>query len=96
MEKVRSYTGLFIITPEKLETIDDVKRSITAVISDNSGKILKDNMIGKKNLAYPVKKNNNGIYYEVTFSAMPENISKIQRMFNINTDILRSLIDLAG
>ncbi len=96
MEKVRSYTGLFIITPEKLEEIDDVKRSITAVISDNSGKILKDNMIGKKNLAYPIKKNKNGIYYEVTFSAMPESILKIQRMFNINTDILRSLIDLVG
>lgn len=96
MEKVRSYTGLFIITPEKLEAIDDVKRSITAVISDNSGKILKDNVIGKKNLAYPIRKNNNGIYYEVTFSLVPESISKIQRMFNINTDILRSLIDLVG
>ncbi|MBL7072194.1 MAG: 30S ribosomal protein S6 [Candidatus Omnitrophica bacterium] len=96
MEKVRSYTGLFIITPEKPEAIDDVKRSITAVINDNSGKILKDNMIGRKNLAYPIKKNNSGIYYEVTFSAVPESISKIQRMFNINTDILRSLIDLAG
>jgi len=96
MEKVRSYTGLFIINPEKLDAIDDVKSSITAVINDNSGKILKDIMIGKKNLAYPVKKHNNGIYYEVTFSAMPESISKIQRMFNINTDLLRSLIDLVG
>jgi len=96
MEKARLYTGLFIITPEKLEAMDEVKRSIGAVISDNSGKILKDTMMGKKNLSYPIKKNNSGIYYEVNFSAMPESIEKMRRMFNINTDVLRSLIDLAA
>jgi len=96
MEKARSYTGLFIITPEKMEAMDEVKRNISAVISDNSGKILKDTMMGKKNLAYPIKKNNSGIYYEVIFSATPKNIEKMRRMFNINTDVLRSLIDLAA
>ncbi len=96
MEKVRSYTGLFIIAPEKLEAIDEVKRGIGAVIGDNSGKILKDTMMGKKNLAYPIKKNNSGIYYEVIFSAMPKSMEKMRRMFNINTDVLRSLIDLSA
>jgi len=96
MEKARSYTGLFIIVPEKQESIDEVKNSITAAINDNSGKVLKENMMGKRNFAYPIKKKNSGIYYEVSFSAEPEGVAKMQRMFNINTDILRSLIDLAG
>ena len=37
MEKARSYSGLFIITPEKQEEISSVTESIKNVISENSG-----------------------------------------------------------
>ncbi|MFH1394763.1 MAG: 30S ribosomal protein S6 [Candidatus Omnitrophota bacterium] len=93
MEKGRSYTSLFIIVPEKQDELGEVKNSINAVIGENTGKIVKENMIGKRRLAYPIKKKNEGVYYEVTFTALPESVTKMRRLFQINTDILRTLID---
>lgn len=93
MEKTRSYTGLFIILPEKQEAMDEVKGKINSVISDNSGNITKENMMGKRTFAYPIKKKEEGVYYEVTFTALPESVSSMMRQFRINTDILRTLID---
>ncbi|RKY42363.1 MAG: 30S ribosomal protein S6 [Candidatus Makaraimicrobium thalassicum] len=93
MEKSRSYSGLFIITPEKQGAIDEVTGSIGSVISENSGNIVKENMMGKKALAYPIKKKNEGVYYEVTFTAAPEAVIGMMRQFRINTNILRTLID---
>lgn len=93
MENIRSYSGFFIVTPEKEESIDAVKESIESVISSNSGNVVDVNMIGKKKLTYPIKKQTEGIYIEVLFDAATESISKIRRQFQINTDILRTLID---
>jgi small subunit ribosomal protein S6 len=93
MENTRSYSGLFIIVPEKQESMDDMKKTINTVIGENSGKIVKENMMGKKVLAYPIKKKTEGIYYEVTFDAEPGSIVKMMKQFRINTDILRTLID---
>jgi small subunit ribosomal protein S6 len=95
MEKTRSYSGLFIIVPEKEDGIDEVKKNISSVISENSGNIVKETMMGKKPLAYPIKKRAAGIYYEITFTALPEAVSSMMRQFRINTDILRTLIDRA-
>lgn len=92
MEDERSYSGLFIVTPEKEESAETLKETISSVISENSGKIVNVNMVGKKKLAYPIKKNTEGIYMEFTFTALPEGIAKMSRLFRINTDILRALI----
>ncbi len=93
MENMKSYSGLFIVTPEKEEAIDAVKESIGSVISSNSGNVVDVNVIGKKKLTYPIRKQTEGIYIEVLFDATTESISKIMRQFQINTDILRALID---
>ena len=93
MEKTRSYSGLFIIIPEKQDSIEELKSGINAVISENSGNIVGENVIGKKRLSYPIKKKSEGIYYEVHFTALPGSIVNMMRQFRINTDILRTLID---
>ena len=89
----RSYSGLFIIIPEKQESIDEMKKVIASIITDNSGNIVKESMMGKRVLAYPIKKRAEGIYYEVIFDAPPASVSRMMRDFQINTDILRALID---
>lgn len=93
MENTKSYTGLFIIIPEKHDSIEDVTGSINSIIKEHSGTVDKENMMGKRSLAYPIKKRSEGVYYEITFSAEPEAITKMMRQFRINTDILRTLID---
>ncbi len=94
MKEVRKYSGLFIIVPEKEDTIDEVKNGINAVITENSGKIEKENMIGKKKLAYLIRKKDTGIYYQVAFSAEPADVLEMMKQFRINTSIMRALVDL--
>lgn len=96
MEKEKSYTALFIIVPEKAEVMDEMKEAIGTIIKENSGKIEKEDEIGKKALAYPIKKHTTGVYYEVVLSALPSGIAAMNRQFRINTDILRTLIDSKG
>ncbi len=93
MDEARSYLGVFIIAPEKEESIDEVRKSISSVIGDNSGNVTEETLKGKRRLSYPVKKKAEGIYYEVVFSADPGVIAKIKRQCEIKADILRVLID---
>ncbi len=92
-EETRKYSALIIIAPEKEDATEEVKKKINAIISENSGKVIKENATKKKTLASLVKKRNSGIYYEVMFSALPQDVLKMSRLFRINTDILRALID---
>ncbi len=93
MENTQSYSGLFIINPEMLESVEDVTGKIKAIINDNSGEVVEENVMGKKALSYPISKKSEGIYYEIVFNAKSESIVNIMRQCNINTNIMRTLID---
>ena len=92
MENVNSYSGLFIIIPEKADSVEDVQKSIHSIITEHSGNITKTNMLGKKTLAYPINKKTEGVYCEVIFDAPPQAITAMDRLFQINTDLLRAII----
>ncbi len=94
-EKTRNYVALIIVDSDKESSFDEVKDSIKAAITENSGKIAEEKFIGKKSCSYHIKKKATGIYYEVSFNAAPSAMPKINRLFNINTSILRALIDVA-
>lgn len=93
MEKARTYLGLFIIDPGKEGAIEEVHTGIKKILSDHSGTVVEEKKIGKKQLSYPIKKKAEGIYYKVTFTALPSSIEKISRLYRIDTNILRALID---
>ena len=91
-ENAKSYSALVIIDPAKGGSDDEAKTMVNSIIAENKGEVVKENIMGKKNLAYPIKKQTEGFYYEVFFSATPDTIAKINRQFQINTSILRSII----
>ncbi len=94
-EKLKAYSALIIIATDKENVLDDVKKDIKAIITDNSGEVTEEKAMGKRNLTYPINKKPSGIYYEVNFNAMPTAIVKISWQFRINGSIMRALIDIA-
>jgi small subunit ribosomal protein S6 len=96
MEKTQSYSVLVIIDPEKGGSDEEVKALVNSVIKENTGEVVKENMMGKRPLAYPINKKTEGVYYEVGFTALPGTVAKISRQLEINTDILRTLISKEG
>ncbi len=44
---------------------------------------------GKKKLAYEIKKESEGIYTVITFTAAPQTLSEIERVLSITDEVLR-------
>jgi len=94
MKKTRTYSGLFIVNSEKEEEISGIENVVKTMISDNSGKVIEEKPAVKKRLAYPMDKKTEGAYYEVTFEVLPSAIEKITHLCNINTNIIRTIINI--
>ncbi len=94
MEKTRTYSALFIVDAEREEGTEVIEKDIKAIITGNTGMVVEEKATVKKRLAYPMNKKIEGGYYEITFKAEPSAIEKITRLCRINTDILRTIIDV--
>jgi small subunit ribosomal protein S6 len=96
MEKMRSYSVLFIIDPSKEDVMDSVKNDIRTVVTENSGSVVEEKVMGKKALAYPIRKKPEGIYYEIVMNAVPATMEKVTKQFQIRPEIMRTMISSAS
>ena len=93
MEQImKSYQALFILKPSSEESVKKSISSIQEAITKNNGKVLKEENWGKKEIAYPIKKHKEAVYYKVDFSIEPSLVSKIDKAYRLNSSILRTLI----
>lgn len=73
------------------EQIDTIINRIKETISGNDGEIREIENWGRKRLAYMVKKSKIGYYAIFRFDALPDLISKLERFFQLDENILRYL-----
>ncbi len=86
---MRNYQLVFVLKPSltdanRKKTLDLVKDFL------KSAKITKTDEMGEKDLAYPIKKEAKGVYYNFLFEA--EDITGLDKRLIGNEDILRSLL----
>lgn len=93
MEKQnQSYETIFVVDVQNgEEATKALVEKFTKLIADN-GEITSVNEWGKRRLAYPINDLNEGYYVLVNFNAEGNFISELDRLFNINEGILRSII----
>ncbi len=91
---MNKYEGMFIVKPDLNEEHKKTLFSnINDTVSKNEGKVISSNVWSeKRKLAYPIKKQKEGIYYLVNFQALPNTISKLQEIYRLNENIVRTLI----
>ena len=90
---MENYEGIFIIKPEiKEEDAKNIFKVITDSVTKHGGAIKKEEPWGKRQLVYPVKKQKEGYYYKLDFSAPTEAIAKLEEAYRLNDDILRTMI----
>ncbi len=91
---MRDYEAMFIFHPELTE--EKLEQSVQAVENiiknNNGGGDLKIESLGKKTLAYKVKKVNEGFYVSYDFQAPAAAIDKINAELKHSDDILRYMI----
>ena len=93
MEKViNSYESLFIVNVTKGD--DAVEATVNKFVSliEANAEIVDVAKWGKRRLAYPINDMPEGYYVVVTFKSAPEFPSEMDRLFNIDETIMRSMI----
>ena len=66
--------------------------------TDNTDMIAKEGEVestevwGRRKLAYPIQKNNEGYYVLINFSSNPEFIDELNRVYNITDEIIKHII----
>jgi small subunit ribosomal protein S6 len=93
MEKViNSYETLFIVDVANGE--EAAKASVakfTDIIAKNA-EIVEVSDWGKRRLAYPINDKPEGYYTIVTFKAQPDFPAELERLYNIDENVMRSLV----
>lgn len=91
---MRKYEAMFIIRPDLSET--DRKTLFSQIgdaIAKNNGKLTQANIwLEKRKLCFPIKKQREGTYYLINFTAATDAITKLRYAYKLNESILRVLI----
>lgn len=91
-----NYEVMFIVNSTLTEeAIKATIEKFQKLIGEN-GEVNKVEEIGKKRLAYPIMKMNEGYYVLVEFTSSPEFPKELDRVFNITDEVIRSLITVKG
>ncbi len=88
---MRQYEMMVILDPEVDErTVQPSLEKYLSVITGNSGTVDKLDIWGRRRLAYPIKKRNDGIYAVINFTAESGTAKELERQFGLNEAILRT------
>lgn len=90
MEKVYELTVLF--HPDLEIDLEKPLKKLEGIITDNGGKIVKQDNWGKRKLAYSIKKQDFAVYVLSEVTIAPENASKVQSLLNITDEVIRYLM----
>ena len=86
------YESVVIARPELTESqIENLINSLSKIISDEKGKVVKKENWGLRSLAYRIKKNKKGHYFMLNLDSDPSTIFEYERRMRINEDIIRFL-----
>ncbi len=87
------YEIMFIVkTTMEDDAIKKVAEETKKLINIDQSKVIEFKELGKKKLAYPIKKELNGAYYLMIVEASNEVLKEFDRKCLINENILRHLI----
>ena len=89
---MNKYETIFIINPN----VDDAGiKALIQKFSDlinSDGKVENVEEMGKKKLAYEIKKNKEGFYVVINFEANPTLIKELERVYRITDEVIKFIV----
>ena len=86
---MNKYESVVIINPSVEEDkVKELSKKFTDIINSD-GKVEKVEELGKKKLAYEVKKNKEGYYVVINFEANPNLIAELERNYRIIDEVIK-------
>ncbi len=74
------------------ETIKKTSEDLQKLINKKPSKVIEFKEMGRKKLAYPIKKEVSGYYYVMNVEVTNDTLQEFDRKVSINENVLRHLI----
>ena len=89
---MNKYESVVIINPNlESESIKALIGKFSDLINSN-GKVNSVDELGKRKLAYEIKKLNEGYYVIIKFEAKPELITELERVYRITDEVMKFIV----
>lgn len=89
---MRTYETTFIINPQTDDaSIDKHVQDVANLITENDGKIIHQENMGTRRLAYEINKLTQGFYANFVYEAPQSFLPKLDRLFKLNEAYIRDL-----
>ena len=89
---MNKYETIFIINPNVEEAgIKELIQKFSDLIN-NAGKVENVEEMGKRKLAYEIKKNKEGYYVLINFEAQPELFKELERVYRITDEVIKFIV----
>ncbi len=89
---MNKYESVIIINPNVDEAgLKALEEKFTGLINQN-GKVENVTDMGKRKLAYEIKKNKEAYYMQFDFEATPESIAELERIYRITDEVLKFIV----
>lgn len=72
--------------------VPTITSEVNKFIQDNGGAILREELMGKKKLAYPIKKTRNGFYVLLAFNMPGEKLAALDNKLRSLDSIIRYIV----
>lgn len=89
---MKDYELTVVFHPDLEMNIDPALDKVKQALESNHATIIKEEVDGKKRLAYPIGKQTFGIYHYFDVQLPAEAPAKLSNTFNISDEILRYLL----
>ena len=89
---MNKYESIIIVKPDvNEEGLKALEEKFTGLINE-AGKVESVENMGKKKLAYPIKKYTGATYILFNFEAKPTSIKELERVYRITDEILKHIV----
>ena len=86
---MNKYESIIIVNPNVDEAgLKALEEKFTGLINEN-GKVESVENMGKKKLAYEIKKNTEGNYVVLNFEANPAVVAELERIYRITDEVMK-------
>ncbi|MFZ3150388.1 MAG: 30S ribosomal protein S6 [Anaerolineaceae bacterium] len=90
---MHNYELVYILQADLDEaTLAAAVDNVEALLKNNNGEIVKIDRWGKRKLAYPIRKMNEGYYVFVSFNYDPKDVATLKRTLGYNEQIIRYIV----
>ena len=90
MAEKRVYEVIFIVDPDtQEEEMTRLTENLRGVVTDQGGTVTRNEVMGRRQLAYPIGRKNEGVYVLFEVEGTGREIAELERRMRVNDQVMR-------